>query len=82
MQQLGVRARTRAPHWEPHQAAERETRVGQQERTQRFAQAPGTREIFIGKRRRGRHEPVVGQPGSEVDRVLDLVSYGATSRGG
>jgi hypothetical protein len=53
--------------------SEWEPRVDQQERAQRLAQVPGTREILIGKRRPGRYEPVLNQPRSEAWRVLDFV---------
>jgi hypothetical protein len=39
---------------------ERVTLIDQQERAQRFTQAPSTREILVGERRRGRYEPVLG----------------------
>jgi hypothetical protein len=39
---------------------ERATLIDQQERAQRFTQAPSTREILVGERRRGRYEPVLG----------------------
>jgi len=52
---------------------ERETCVGQQERAQRLAQAPGAPEVLVGKRGRGRHKPVLGKPEGEAGRITDLV---------
>jgi hypothetical protein len=52
---------------------ERETCVGQKERAQRFAQAPGSCEILIGECREGSYEPVLDEPGSEAGRVVELV---------
>jgi hypothetical protein len=39
-------------------------RIGQQERAQRFTQAPSTREILVGERGRSNYEPVLDEPGS------------------
>ena len=40
---------------------------------QRLTQAPGAPEVHFGKRRLGRHKPVLGKPEAEASRIADLV---------